>query len=146
MNENKYVIPVFSVIIGFGVLFVLHYFYSNLDAIYDAYSLTSTNEFWSNSKLRMHASQSPELQSSIFPHMVHQMWKSDSLPPRETMRWRSSCRALNPFHNFTMSNDQALRSLVEIHYPQYKPLFDALSGVCKFSLPTPLFVLILFAL
>lgn len=63
------------------------------------------------------------------PKIVHQMWKSGSDPPPETVRWQKGCKKLNPDLEFRMYDDDDLARFVEREYPKYLPLFRALSGV-----------------
>ncbi len=66
-----------------------------------------------------------------FPSIVHHTWKTGSAPPAETVRWRDGCKRLNPDFQFKMYDDDDLYKFTEKHYPEYFPLFKALSGVCK---------------
>lgn len=134
MNENRYIVPIFSIILLFGFLFVFHYFYSNFNEL-DSYSITASSDFWRNNRLKLNANESFGLQHTIFPKEVHQMWKAKSLPPQQTLRWRAGCQALNPYHDFNMMDDDDLKAFVHREYPQYVDLFDALKGVCKPFLP-----------
>lgn len=66
------------------------------------------------------------------PSIIHQTWKTGTPPPSETVRWRDGCKALNPSYEFRMYDDDDLKKFVERLYPQYFPLFQSLTGVCKF--------------
>lgn len=128
MIENKFILPVFSVIVLFAILFLLHYFYNSQDGLNESFAVTS-QDFWQNNRLKLHANETQAFQHSFFPKEVHQMWKSNSLPPIETLRWRAGCQALNPFHDFNLMDDDDLKAFVHGFYPQYAPLFDSLKGV-----------------
>lgn len=65
------------------------------------------------------------------PNIIHHTWKTGSSPPSETIRWRESCKTLNPSYEFRMYNDDDLAKFVQFSYPQYYPLFQSLKGVCK---------------
>lgn len=68
------------------------------------------------------------------PLVVHQMWKTGSSPPAETIRWRDGCIRLNPQFEFRMYDDDDLLTFAEKHYPRYLAMFQHLVGVCKWVL------------
>ena len=66
--------------------------------------------------------------SSIFPRIVHQMWKDSSIPS-ELKRWKDGCQALSSEYEFRMYHDDGIKAFVSEHYPQYQALFNTLHGV-----------------
>jgi len=74
----------------------------------------------------------------IFPKVIHQMWKTGSSPPSETIRWREGCKAVNTGYTFNMYDDDQLLLFATEHYAKYLPMFKKLTGVCK--LPTLILV------
>ncbi|RYH01330.1 hypothetical protein EON65_48415 [archaeon] len=127
--QKQIILLFFSLVAIFGVTFVFHYFYSDINELYDSYSLTSADEFWQHHHLKLTFNISHSIHTSIFPNLVHQTWKSHSLPPAETLKWRSQCMSLNLMHTFHMYDDDHLQAFVHTYYPEYSSMFDALSGV-----------------
>jgi mannosyltransferase OCH1-like enzyme len=68
----------------------------------------------------------------IFPHLVHQMWKTKDSLTTDFKRWRSGCSRLNKEYAFHLYDDNDLKLFTHQHYPEYSALFDSLKGVCKF--------------
>jgi mannosyltransferase OCH1-like enzyme len=66
---------------------------------------------------------------SVFPKMVHQTWKSKSVPPHQTLRWRTACKELNPQYDFKMFDDDDLMTFTLKYYPKYGTVLQALKGV-----------------
>jgi len=77
-----------------------------------------------------HKNSTSEVFAAKFPKIIHNMWKSASLPPpTETLRWKKGCKAVNPDHEFKMYYDADLLDFVKKSYPQYLALFQSLKGV-----------------
>ncbi len=67
----------------------------------------------------------------IFPHSVHQTWKTRDNLPKDLVRWDKGCQKLNSEYRFNLYDDNDLKSFTHKHYPEYSALFDSLKGVCK---------------
>ena len=97
---------------------------------------TTSEEFWLQSRIRsynrtmLHANITKD-KRDFFPQIVHQTWKSKSLPPHQTLRWRSACKKLNPTHEFKMFDDDDLMAFTLKYYPMYGTILQSLQGVCK---------------
>jgi hypothetical protein len=97
-------------------------------------------EFWRLSRLRPSNSTSIHALNNISvavdglwaPRIVHQTWKSHTLPPHQTLRWRAACQQLNPDYEFKMFDDDDLKKFTDKYYPELSGMLDALSGVCKY--------------
>ena len=60
----------------------------------------------------------PGAKSTPFPRIVHQTWKSYSVPAK-WLRYRTECRRLNPDYNFTLWNDADLEKFIASKYPWF---------------------------
>jgi mannosyltransferase OCH1-like enzyme len=69
--------------------------------------------------------------SHVFPHLVHQMWKTKDSLSKDFKRWTRGCIVLNQDYAFHLYDDNDLKLFTYQHYPEYAPLFDSLKGVCK---------------
>lgn len=67
----------------------------------------------------------------LFPHTVHQMWKTKDSLSVDFKRWRNGCQRLNSNFSFHLYDDEDLKRFTHQHYPEYSQLFDSLKGVCK---------------
>lgn len=106
--------------------------------------ILSSEEFWRQSRLRnvsnMHhnnASSVVKPNETLFPLIVHQTWKSKSIPPHQTLRWREGCKKLNPQYEFKMFDDDDLIAFTLKYYPQYGSFLQALHGICKYCQSIP---------
>jgi mannosyltransferase OCH1-like enzyme len=94
------------------------------------FRLTSSRDFWRRNKLIVPQPLN-ESEGDLFPKLVHQIWKSNGLPPQQTIGWRASCKSMNPTYLFQFFDDDDLIDLTYKYYPSYGALLEALHGVCK---------------
>lgn len=109
----------------------------------------SSEEFWRQSRIRAYnhtsshhhaAAHSKDQTGYLLPKLVHQTWKSKSVPPHQTLRWRTGCKALNPHYEFNMFDDDDLMSFTLKHYPKYGTVLQELTGVCKLNASSSAFI------
>lgn len=131
-RSRQWMWTTYLVSFSFVVLLGIRYFQNpELESI-------SSDEFWRQSRIRsynrtiLHHNGSSHERSSLFPKIVHQTWKSKSVPPHQTLRWHDGCKSLNKEHEFKMFDDNDLMKFTLKYYPMYGTVLQALTGVCKF--------------
>jgi hypothetical protein len=101
--------------------------------------------FFGNSSIRMQYSENSKVQivlgpstalyedgkGHLFPHLVHQMWKTKDSLTSDANRWIGGCKKVNSDYLFRLYDDNDLKLFTHQHYPEYSELFDSLTGVCK---------------
>jgi mannosyltransferase OCH1-like enzyme len=61
---------------------------------------------------------------SRIPKIIHQVWKNETIPQKWNVP-RRSCLVLNANYENYLWTDDAARSFLELHYPDFLPVFDS---------------------
>ncbi|PFH52816.1 glycosyltransferase family 32 protein [Amanita thiersii Skay4041] len=107
-------------LILFGTLIVLSSFTYYLSIDPAAYITEDEVPFLTNTT-RWNASHHPKPER--IPRILHQTWKSDTLPER----WRGisqACRDMMPDYEYMLWTDAASRDFIATHYPWFLDTFD----------------------
>ena len=67
---------------------------------------------------------------AAFPRVIHQSWKTESLPP-DFRNWSQSWRRLHPSYEFRLWTDRDNHQLIADHYPWFLPVYEELDHKIK---------------
>ena len=67
---------------------------------------------------------------AAFPRVIHQSWKTESLPP-DFRNWSLSWRRLHPSYEYRLWTDRDNHQLIADHYPWFLPVYEELDHKIK---------------
>ena len=67
---------------------------------------------------------------AAFPRVIHQSWKTESLPP-DFRNWSQSWRRLHPSYEYRLWTDRDNHQLIADHYPWFLPVYEELDHKIK---------------
>ena len=75
-----------------------------------------------------------------FPHIIHQTWKSDVLPPLMRV-YSQTWRTIHPDWEYRLWTDAEARAFVAESYPSFLPIYDGYPQVLTLLHFIPLYLL-----
>ncbi|KAL3132262.1 hypothetical protein ABBQ32_008850 [Trebouxia sp. C0010 RCD-2024] len=79
-------------------------------------------------------------EGDVIPHLLHQSWKTPTLPSAAHEAWRQSWLEQNPSWRVVLWTDEQNRALVQNHFPWLLAFYDTLEGVYRADLVRPLYM------
>ena len=76
------------------------------------------------------SARGPRPHPTAFPRIIHQSWKTESLPA-DFRNWSQSWRQLHPSYEYRLWTDRGNRQLVVEHFPWFLPVYDELDHKIK---------------